>query len=228
MGQEHGVLFLHGGPVRAVHVRIVEVVAVDPPGLIVDLTPLRSRIDPHFHVGDGEPVRGGFDVRPAGIADEPAARGRVQHALAVRRQVVEARAPDHGRLFTVGEREAAKAGAGAGAAEPARHPASDVEELARIAGLQVRVAGFGQRQGEDALIESVEVDVDDHLVRIIGSSPRRFGLVPRLLVPSLLVALPREGGRRALLEDGEIDRVRHLEVVVRLGEPLDDGARVGG
>ena len=54
--QEGLVLLLHGRPVGAVHVRVVEEVAVDPPGLVEDLLPLGPRIDAHFDRVEVEPL----------------------------------------------------------------------------------------------------------------------------------------------------------------------------
>src|SRR5688572_19777801 len=56
MRQELLVLLLHGGPVGAVHVGVVEEVAVDPPGLGVDLLPLGPRVDANFDGVQVEPA----------------------------------------------------------------------------------------------------------------------------------------------------------------------------
>ena len=46
--QERRILLLHRIPIGAVHVRRVEVVAIDPPGLIEYLGPLDPRVDADF------------------------------------------------------------------------------------------------------------------------------------------------------------------------------------
>ena len=53
--QEGGVLFPLLRPVHAVHVRRVEVVAVDPPRLVEDLLPLGARIDTYLDGIDTDP-----------------------------------------------------------------------------------------------------------------------------------------------------------------------------
>src|SRR5262245_33862039 len=46
--QEHFILGLHGGPIGAVHVGIVEVVAIDAPRFFEDLLPFGTGFDSHF------------------------------------------------------------------------------------------------------------------------------------------------------------------------------------
>src|SRR5256885_6474520 len=53
-GKQRPVLFKYRLPVIAVKVRIIEILALDPPGLAINLFPLGSRIDTHFELGDVE------------------------------------------------------------------------------------------------------------------------------------------------------------------------------
>ena len=60
--QERRVLLVLLLPVDAVHVRGVEVVAIDPPRLVEDLLPFGARIDAHFDPVDVQPAFRGLDL----------------------------------------------------------------------------------------------------------------------------------------------------------------------
>ena len=52
IGQQLSVFFFHGRPVHAVHVGRIEEVAHLTPGLVVDLRPLSTQVDPFLHVAE--------------------------------------------------------------------------------------------------------------------------------------------------------------------------------
>src|SRR5262249_49704378 len=59
--QKRSVLLADGGPVGAVHGRIVEVIAVDAPGFVENLRPFGARLDTNF---DGLDIEPAFGRRP--------------------------------------------------------------------------------------------------------------------------------------------------------------------
>src|SRR5581483_7125109 len=115
--QERLVLGLDGLPVGPVHVRVVEEVAVDPPGLVVDLLPLGPRLDPHLD---------GVEVQPAGTALAAGRAGR--RGLW---QVAPARA-----ATAPGRRAGGRRGDAAGARRRGDEPvaAARIEHLAAVGG----------------------------------------------------------------------------------------------
>ena len=72
VGQEGGVLFLGGGPVQAVHVGVVEVVALQAPHLVKHLGPLVARVDVGIQAREGD-----FAIGGGGLA------GRLHNAVGV-------------------------------------------------------------------------------------------------------------------------------------------------
>ena len=91
--QERRVLRLHRLPVAPVHARVVEEVAVDPPGLVEDLRPLGARVDAHL---DGVELQLPVAVLAVGLAlallpgrsDAPAFLHARQELLAVEGDLV--------------------------------------------------------------------------------------------------------------------------------------------
>ena len=83
--QERRVLLPHRRPVGAVHVRVVEVVAVDPPGLVEDLRPLGARVDraPRDGVDREAALRRSIGFVRRATIDQRAV-GRVEQLLARR------------------------------------------------------------------------------------------------------------------------------------------------
>ena len=49
--QQAAVAFAHGLPIDAVHARVIEVVALETPGIREELLPLAGRVDDGFHAG---------------------------------------------------------------------------------------------------------------------------------------------------------------------------------
>src|SRR5690348_12104961 len=88
--QERRVLLVHGLPIRAVHLGVVEVIALRPPGFLEDLGPLRARIDEHLELADVERALTDF-ARLVGSDNSPAALRRtarrlIQQLLVIARQ----------------------------------------------------------------------------------------------------------------------------------------------
>src|ERR1044072_5429922 len=50
--QQRFVFLIHSLPIRAVHLRIVEILALNAPRLAVDLRPLGARINSHLQLSD--------------------------------------------------------------------------------------------------------------------------------------------------------------------------------
>src|SRR3954470_23524105 len=116
IGQERAVFIVHGLPVRAVHLRVVEVVALVAPGLLEDLRPLGAWIDEHLELPDVDRAvtdfRGlvGGDDSPA--AFRRAARGLIEELFPVGRERVRANALEERSRRALLDREALEAQAG--------------------------------------------------------------------------------------------------------------------
>src|SRR6185295_2493972 len=54
VGQQRLVLLVNCLPIRAMHLRVVEVLTLDPPGFTVDLRPFSTWINLHFQLGNVE------------------------------------------------------------------------------------------------------------------------------------------------------------------------------
>ena len=80
--QKDFVFGLHRSPVVAVHVRVVEIIAVDAPRLVEHLPPLGHRIDLHRDLVERQFVFGGIDLF-ADVGDRPGVLDLQQDALAV-------------------------------------------------------------------------------------------------------------------------------------------------
>ena len=101
--QQRAVLFVDRLPVRAVHLRVVEELALDAPRLAEDLRPLDARIDQRLERAD---IDGAVtDVRrPVGGDDAPAvAVGAIEQLLRVGRERVRANALEERRRLCAPE-----------------------------------------------------------------------------------------------------------------------------
>ena len=101
--QQRAVLLVDGLPVRAVHRRVVEVLALDAPGFAEDLRPLRARIDQRFERADVDGALADLR-RPVGGDDAPAiAVGAIEQPLRVGRERVGADALEKRRRSALAE-----------------------------------------------------------------------------------------------------------------------------
>ncbi len=235
--EEHGVLGAHGVPVGAVHVRVVEVIAVDAPGFVENLPPLGARIDLDLQLVCGELELRGVELL-ADVDQRIAVpiRGTVeQHPLAVSGEL-EAVDLFEQRLFLAFlEVEALQAHLlGAGTIEAGRF---EIENLTALTDLEAVVAGRLGRQRHDSLRQAIEVDDDfDRLGgRALGLVSSGFligrfiaGLRLRLHgrfvsgLRRLFVAFLRDRRDHAFCQNSQVDRLRRPQVGVRLREPILD------
>ena len=148
------VLRAHRGPVHAVHSGVVEIVALEAPRVVEDLTPLGARVDGRLHLGGPHRLLElliGLD-----LDDRELAFLDGEDLLAICRRFEAVRIIDDGLLFAlveVVEEHRALVGARARAG-PAR-----VQELA-LHGEQRAVVARLQRQDDGAALEPVVVDGD--------------------------------------------------------------------
>ena len=85
------VLRAHGRPVHAVHLAVVEVVALEAPGFGEHLTPLVARVEPELPVASGQHLLGQLGCGRrlgGGVEHEVVLLAPHQHLLAVGRQLV--------------------------------------------------------------------------------------------------------------------------------------------
>ncbi len=232
--------FLRGRDVEAVMVRIVEEVAFHAPRLAIHLLPLGERVEVHFEVRRGEFARarvGRFfraGQKPLVVLLVERFRavrgdGEVRHVGDVRRRLARRDVVLHDghlrRLLVVLHE---------------RHR-RDVQ-FARFSGRETRNVGLRDRQRDDALQHTLEVDLDvgDFPVRLHGGLRLRFGggvfhgrLRSRgrsrrrggrgfVLRRAFVVALRLDGRRLVVREHGDVnvaaDRMliaRHVEALRR-------------
>ena len=125
--QQRAVLVVDRLPVGAVHLRVVEILALNAPRLAEDLRPLGARIDPRFELRDvdrASPTFAGRSVRDdAPAAAVLAAAGLIQQLLAIRREREGANALEERRrcaLLELVSVQAERAGASRRASAPCR------------------------------------------------------------------------------------------------------------
>src|ERR1043165_1010029 len=98
---EGAVLRPHRGPVGAVHLRVVEEVALEAPRLSRDLRPFRARVHPRLELGDVDRalanLRGPVGTDDAPVAAVLAGTRLVQQLLAIGRKRVRPDALDERR-----------------------------------------------------------------------------------------------------------------------------------
>ncbi len=238
IGKEHRVLRLHRVPVRAMHVRVVEIIAIDAPCFVENLAPLGSRIDLHFDLIDSQLVFRRIDL-VGDIGNRPSVlRQTQQHSLPVARQFDVEDLLQRGLFLPFRE---------AVVRERSRRPlaasdvgALDVVQLTGLRDLQRAVRRRRQRKRLNTIRQAIHVD---HSFRwrlfrcsrlfvslwLIGCfcGVIRFLLVGRRIFLPLFVALFCERRDHALRQDSEIDRVRRARVVAPHRETVGERTGVG-
>ena len=248
VGDERGVLAAHRRPVGAVVAGVVEVVAVDAPGLVEHLRPLGGRVHLDLDPAEIELELGQVELVALvrDVDEVPVVLDAHERALRVGREREVARLLEQRLLLPLLEVVAVhrRVRVGVGGGRPA------IEQLVRRSRLQVGVDAGLHRQGEDPLREAlgVELDLDRLLLllllrflRLTGRRLRglallrlcrlrpgaRLRLVLLLLLPALLlVALLQQRRGHALREHRQIDLLDRSHVGVRLREPVLDGSGV--
>ena len=226
--EERLVAFLGRRQVVAVALGVVEELALDAPDLVEHLPPLRPRVDPDLDgVGRqgrarrrGRRRRAGRRHGPQG-ADEPAVALVVEVLLAVGGQDEGPRAGDD-HVGPAGLEIVAMDGrAGSGRGDRRVIPRLESQDGVRLPGNQGGVIPVRDGQGQDALEDVVEIDLDGGRFGLRGLSGLagfgrsglvRGGFIDRRLFgsfllfrPLLLVALRSQGRRVVLGQDDEID-----------------------
>ena len=191
-------------PVHAVHVRVVEEVALEAEHVGEDLPPLGARVDRRLHVEGGHRLL--EFLRRLDVEDRELALARDEHLLAVEGHLEVVGIVEHRLLFALREIEVhdralvvARAGA----------RLAPVKQLA-FDGLEAPVVARLRRQHDGARFEAVDVDVD------VGRRGRpRFLLLLLGLLRLLFLVLVRGPGG---LFRGLVGRlVRRLVVGVERG-----------
>src|ERR1044072_2812948 len=90
VGEQRSVLLIDRLPVCAVHLRVVEELALDSPGLAKNLRPLRARIDQRLHLRDVDRALAdlGRTVSRNNPPAVPATGGLIEQLLSVFRERV--------------------------------------------------------------------------------------------------------------------------------------------
>ena len=231
--QERAVLRPHRRPVEAVHVRDVEEVALEAPGLVEDLPPFGRRIEQHRHRIELQEAVPGLGRRRPRLRVENAVLlvGGVDHLGAVGREVVASHTGDQHCVLALLQIERVHHILGRPVIAPApqrRGRAGHVIDERRARG-EVRQRSRLHREGDDPVLDAVEIDPDRRdflggrlaarLLLLAGVLllRRRFGrarLLPRL-ADLHLVRLGRERGRDVLAQRQGVDT---CHVVVDIGE----------
>ena len=249
--QEDAVLLPRGVPVHAVQPRVVEKVPPLAPRLVEDLAPFLARVDRRDHPLELERQRLGVR-RGVGVGDEVGVLLAAEdQPVAVEGEVELGDVVEDDLVLARREVEAVQRAA------PLQVPALEVEERLADARAQRAVVPLGERQGDDAAADAVEVDPRLAGARRRGGLLRRGPLVARLGLRrgGALVGERADGGGRLLValqadrrrlvggEDRELQRAPHrplerrhlqpagVEAVVRAGgevEVLAVGAEAGG
>ena len=244
IGKELRVLLSICLPIDAVHVWRVEVVAVDAPCFVEHLRPFGAGIDLHLDRVGGETSGIGLDALASG-GDVPVSRLAVEHLLRVRRKLIVVDLGKEHLVAPLGEVVAVEGVLAVGVA--------DVVHLPRFPGGQRRQLGGGDRKGEDAGADAVQID--PHVVgRVHAPSHRRqpgraahalecrvrhrrAGLEHARRVATsritlrehaLLVALLRQRIGKILPQHHEVHASRAPKIEVGLCEPVLERAGVGG
>ena len=157
VGEERLVLRLHGIPVVAVHVRVIEVIAVDPPAFVEDLTPLGGRVDLHFDTRDAEFVLARIDLA-ADVRDRIVVLHLQQHAFAVAGDVERVDLFEERVFLLLGQ--AVMRQARVDRVGLIDRGALEVVQLAGFRHLKIRVIRGRQRDGHDPLAEAIGIDSD--------------------------------------------------------------------
>ena len=197
IGQQHGILVVHGFPVHAVHVLQVETVAIGAPSLIEDLGPLLLVVHLCHHVVEIDGLAEFYLVfgrcHHIGVLSFDkqclAAVGRDHHASAARNQVV----------FLFFEVKHVRA---VGAVIP--HVLAVAEERAVTAG--------GHGEFDDAVGEAVDVDAVDargrrlRLALLVFAARFAFALIVAAFLAGCHLGIGgQEGRRRFFVEQREVD-----------------------
>ena len=149
IGEERLVFLLVRNPVHAVHARRVEIIAIDAPRFVEDLFPFRARIDLHLNIRGREAELAGCGCW-ARRCDGPRALQRIEHLLSVSGDFVLADVREKRILLALGEIVAVQHAVAIGTPHEVEH--------SRFAGLEIGEVGRRNRQGDDALLDPVEVD----------------------------------------------------------------------
>ena len=182
-----------GGPVRAAHVRGPVVVAHEPPDLADHLRPLVGRVDLDGEAAQVEPAGLAGGLRALGLLvlgarelvayDPQATAATHEEGLAVARDVEARDAGHHSLVFELVEVIAAQraVGGGLGVGPAAGHGAAQRigrVQHAAVAGAADRAeATRAQGEGQDALLDAVEVDARRRRGRGRGARLRLLGSV---------------------------------------------------
>jgi len=157
MLDEVPVLLIHRGPVFAVHRRVVEELPEDAPRLAVHLAPLGSGIDLDRHASQIQAPVAGIDAS-LGVGNVPRATAAIEQFAAVGAQGNVVGAFEHRRRLRALDGELLE-----GAAREVEHRA-----LCGSLHHPVHVAVARDAHGQDTLVDTLEVDIDEILVLLIG------------------------------------------------------------
>ena len=217
--EEGGVLHAHGVPVQAVHAGIVEVVAVDAPGVLVHLRPLGPWVHEDLDAVERQPALVGRGL--AGGGDHgPRFAGLQQHLAVVGGELVGGHVLGD-RLFA--QRIQVEVGqlVGSGLLR-----AFEVVDLAGRTLAQVLVHALGQGERLDAVGEAHQIYAHPAPGRERGGRgrQRRRGASRHGFL--IVAAGQRRGSVR--LQHGKVERVGALHVLGGHVHVPFGGARVGG
>ena len=199
--QQRAVLLVDGLPVGAVHLGVVEVLALNAPRLSKDLRPLGARVDPCREGGDVErPVA---DTRgPVERHDAPAIPvGAIQQLLRVAREAVRADTFQERRRTPLAQLVAVEIQRRAGTAAPRR---LEIEDGARRSRFERAVIARRHVECQDALTDAIDVDAYRN---------RPGGFLLGLGGGARLVAcLGQQRRRLAGAQDHDVDRARRRPI----------------
>jgi len=254
--QKWGIFRLHRRPVRPVHPRIIEKVAVDTPRLIENLGPLSHRIDLHLQGVHIQHPLSGFGLLTR-IGNPPALPLPVKHLLAVGRQLIPV-SLHHLALLPLLHVEFEEPG-GTRSGTRVNH----IEDFPRLAHAQVIITPGTQGKVDNTAADPLQVN-GDLLHSLLFCSFRGFFVCSlSLFFPSgiftgfgrvtggvtalcglsvarralsrfrrghrfaLFIALTRKRMGKVGTQRGQVYGAGHPHVVARLVKPVDDRPCIG-
>src|SRR5690606_23731003 len=153
-------LLPHRRPVGTVVIVGVEEVAVDAPGFVEDLRPLRARLHPHTHALQGQ-LALALRQLVGDIGDEPVAAAGPGDALAIAREMEALDTAGHGLDLAVGQPEALELAGAPEGGEGGVATRLDEPDFAAGTHTQAVARARACRQGDDAVADALGIDAHD-------------------------------------------------------------------